>query len=347
MTTRLLQQTRFWSQVKRKLGWTALAFDLEVDHAPLGDVLLLARNVGSGRTIAYSPFGPEPLPDEEARGMYLAALSSELRRYLGGSCIMVRWDLPWRSPYAEERDRFDDGGNWLGPPETRIRELRMNWGAGDVGLRKAPTDVLPPDTFIVDIRPAEDEIQKKMKAKTRYNIGLAFRRGVRVRPGDARDIDTWMRLYAQTARRNSIVCHSRAHFEALLGTTARAADADARLLIAEKGDLPLAAMYLSTSSDRASYLYGASSDEGRSLMAPYALQWEAIRHAKRYGCTGYDLFGSAPNADPDHPMHGLYRFKSGFGGIFLHRQGSWDYPFDQSAYSIYIARESASAGFHR
>lgn len=277
MTTRLLQQTTFWSQVKRCLGWKTMAFDLEVDHAPLGDVLLLVRDVGSDRSIAYSPFGPEQLPDGEERGLYLAALSSELRRHLGASCIFVRWDLPWGSPYAEDSDRFDDQGNWLGPPETRIRELRMNWGVNDVGLRKAPTDVLPPDTFIVDIRAGGDEILKRMKPKTRYNIGLASRRGVRVRKGGEKDLDLWMRLYRQTARRNGIVSHTRPYFEALLGHTSR--DADARLLIAEKGGAPLAAMFLSTSADRASYLYGASSDEGRSLMAPYALQWEAIRRA--------------------------------------------------------------------
>lgn len=344
MKTRLLQQTTFWSQVKNRLGWKTLAFDLEVDHLPFGDVLIMVKDVGSGRSIAYSPFGPEHVPEGEARGLYLSALSSELRASLGAPCIFVRWDLPWISPYAEEEDRFDDHGNWLGPPETRLRELRMNWGVGEVGLRKAPTDVLPPDTFIIDIKTGTDEILRKMKPKTRYNIGLASRRGVRVRKGSQRDLDTWMGLYRQTARRNGIVSHTRRHFEALLGHSSR--DADARLLIAETRGRPLAAMFLSTSSDRASYLYGASSDEGRNLMAPYALQWEAIQRAQRAGCTGYDLFGSAPNADPDHPLHGLYRFKSGFGGRFLHRQGSWDYPFDQHAYSIYIARESASVGFH-
>jgi lipid II:glycine glycyltransferase (peptidoglycan interpeptide bridge formation enzyme) len=124
------------------------------------------------------------------------------------------------------------------------------------------------------------------------------------------------------------------------------ADDEAKLLIAEKNGRPLAAMFLSSSADRATYLYGASSGEDRNLMAPYALQWEAIRQAREKGCTSYDLFGIAPRPDPDHPMYGLYRFKSGFGGTMIHRQGAWDYPYDERSYGMYIAGESSSQGFH-
>ncbi len=344
MSTRLLQQTNFWSSLKNRLGWSAMAFDIEVDNVPFGDVLILLREAGGGRQIAYSPFGPERLPDNDRRGEYLAALSAELKRFLGKSCIFIRWDLPWISPYAEEEDSFDDEGHWLGPPETRLRELRMNWGVAEVGLRKAPSDILPPDTITVDLRAPDDALLGRMKPKTRYNIGLSARRGVEVREGGKVDLDTWQKLYACTARRNNIVAHGRRYFESLLsmGKT----DAEAKLLIAEKNGKPLAAMFLSTSADRASYLYGASSGEESNLMAPYALQWEAMRQAKNLGCTSYDLFGIAPRPDPEHPMYGLYRFKSGFGGTMIHRQGAWDYPYDGRAYSLYLAQESTSSGFH-
>jgi lipid II:glycine glycyltransferase (peptidoglycan interpeptide bridge formation enzyme) len=344
MATRLLQQTTFWSHVKNRLGWKALAFDIEADASPSGDVLVLLRDAGGGRQIAYSPFGPEKLPDGERRGEYLAALSSELEAFLGPSCIFIRWDLPWTSPYAEEADRFDDDGYWLGPPETRLRELRMNWGVAEVGLRKAPSDILPPDTIIVDLQADEDAMLARMRAKTRYNIGLSLRKGVRVREGGGADLGLWQKLYAQTARRNGIASHGRRYFEALIqeGKT----DAEAKLLIAEKGETPLAAMFLSTSADRATYLYGASSGENRNLMASYALQWAAMRLAREESCSSYDLFGVAPRPNPDHPMYGLFLFKSGFGGDMLHRQGAWDYPYDERAYGMYLAGESAFSGFH-
>jgi lipid II:glycine glycyltransferase (peptidoglycan interpeptide bridge formation enzyme) len=80
------------------------------------------------------------------------------------------------------------------------------------------------------------------------------------------------------------------------------------------------------------YLYGASSNLHRNLMAPYALQWKAMQDARESGCSFYDLFGIPPSDNPDHPMAGLYRFKTGFigdngaGGRIIHRPGSWDYP---------------------
>ena len=344
IATRLLQQTTFWSKVKSRLGWSALACDMKVDGIPSGDLLLLQREVSPGVSIAYAPFGPELLPDNDQRGLYLSVLSSELKELLDPSCMFIRWDLPWESPYSEDEDRFDDKGNWLGPPETRLRELRMNWGVTGSAVRKAPTDILPPDTIIIDLNREESQILAEMKPKTRYNTRLSFRRGVHVRHGKASDLDIWMKLYEQTARRNEIVYHDRRFFEALL--VQRCHDATVHLLIAEKQSIPLAAMFLSISADRATYLYGASSDEGRSLMAPYALQWTAIKESKQHGCHSYDLFGVAPGPNPEHPLYGLYRFKAGFGGEMIHRQGSWDYPYDSRSYGYYIAQESTAKGFH-
>ncbi|HRR39091.1 MAG TPA: peptidoglycan bridge formation glycyltransferase FemA/FemB family protein, partial [Rectinema sp.] len=195
IATRLLQQTTFWSKVKSRLGWSALACDMKVDGIPSGDLLLLRREVSPGVNIAYAPFGPELLPDNDQRGLYLSVLSSELKELLDPSCMFIRWDLPWESPYSEDEDRFDDKGNWLGPPETRLRELRMNWGVTGSAVRKAPTDILPPDTIIIDLNREESQILAEMKPKTRYNTRLSFRRGVHVRHGKASDLDIWMKLY--------------------------------------------------------------------------------------------------------------------------------------------------------
>jgi lipid II:glycine glycyltransferase (peptidoglycan interpeptide bridge formation enzyme) len=219
----------------------------------------------------------------------------------------------------------------------------MNWGVPEVGLRKAPSDILPPDTMIVDLRGDEDELLKRMKAKTRYNIGLAQRRSVTVREGRDEDLPAWNELYAATARRNRIQPHGRGYFDSLLGQ--RAKDANIRLLIAEREGKPLAALFLSTSADGASYLYGASADEERRHMASYALQWAAMKYARESGCAAYDMFGVAPRPDPSHPMYGLYLFKAGFGGRLIHRQGAWDYPYDEGAYQNWLAGEANAPGY--
>jgi lipid II:glycine glycyltransferase (peptidoglycan interpeptide bridge formation enzyme) len=98
-------------------------------------------------------------------------------------------------------------------------------------------------------------------------------------------------------------------------------------------------MFLILSRERGTYLYGASSSENRRFMASYAVQWEAIRKARDFGCTEYDMFGCAPNSRQSHPLYGLYRYKRGFGGRLYHRMGCWDYPFLPDEYKLLKAQE--------
>jgi lipid II:glycine glycyltransferase (peptidoglycan interpeptide bridge formation enzyme) len=118
-----------------------------------------------------------------------------------------------------------------------------------------------------------------------------------------------------------------------------------KLLIAYNDQTPLAAMFLVISSHRATYLYGASSGIHRELMPTYALQWKAIQIAKAMHCMEYDFFGISPNADPSHPMYGLYRFKRGFGGNIFHHLGCWDYPLDDEKYQLFQAYDMNRQGY--
>jgi lipid II:glycine glycyltransferase (peptidoglycan interpeptide bridge formation enzyme) len=79
-------------------------------------------------------------------------------------------------------------------------------------------------------------------------------------------------------------------------------------------------------------------------MAPYALQWQAMREAGAAGCGSYDLFGIPPREDPAHPMAGLYRFKTGFGGEIRHRGGSWDYSYRPCLARLFTLAEALRKG---
>ena len=82
-------------------------------------------------------------------------------------------------------------------------------------------------------------------------------------------------------------------------------------------------------------------------MAPYALQVKAMEDAKLLGCQYYDLFGIPPNEDPSHPMAGLYRFKTGFGGSIIHRCGCWDYVCRPLAYRLFRNAEQVRNHFKK
>ncbi|MDY5932177.1 MAG: peptidoglycan bridge formation glycyltransferase FemA/FemB family protein [Candidatus Ornithospirochaeta sp.] len=182
-----------------------------------------------------------------------------------------------------------------------------------------------------------------MKSKTRYNIRLSERRNVTVREGGEEDLPLFMSLYRETAERNGIRSHKEDSFASLFCVDED--DAEVKLLIAERLGEPLAALFLSISDDRASYLYGASSSRGREHMPTYALQMRAMMEAKSRGAREYDLFGIAPEGEMNHPLSGLSRFKLGFGGRRVSRMGCWDYPLSDKA-ELFFAEEQSWEKYH-
>ena len=182
-----------------------------------------------------------------------------------------------------------------------------------------------------------------MKRKTRNNTGLAARHGVKVRADSADDSGIFLFLYEETAGRNHIRNHSAEYFAALFRPES---DAEVKLLIAEHEGVPLSSMFLSISDDRASYLYGASSSNGREHVSTYLLQTTAIMMAKERGALEYDLFGVAPKGEEHHPLSGLSRFKLGFGEERLDRMGCWAYPLKKDRAELFSLEERRMPSYH-
>jgi lipid II:glycine glycyltransferase (peptidoglycan interpeptide bridge formation enzyme) len=281
-------------------------------------LLLIRRHLGPGFSFAYVPWGPEFPPSFPAdmRNAALLELASGLRSFLPKDTAFIRFDPPW---YGE------DAAPSMDKPFTR-----------------AGANVQPPDTVLVDLIASEQGILKQMKPKCRYNIGLAGKKGVAVRQADEEGLAGFYALLRETAKRDGIAIHGFEYYQTLFSHCREYADADQelRLYLAEHEGDCLAAVVVLFRKTEAVYLYGASSNIKRNLMAPYLLQWRAMTDAKARGALVYDLFGIAPSDDPSHPMAGLYRFKTGFGGRIIHRPGSWDYPYRPLLKSLFTLAES-------
>lgn len=356
--TPIVQQTAFWSAVKNKLGVSTLAVDYKANSASIfthenrnskipSDVLVVIQQINRDQCIAYIPYGPELEPDEELQGKFLEELSESIRPFLPDNCILIRYDLCWKSHWTNDDD-FDINGNWLGEPGVKSQEMMFNFNTINWNLRKASFNILPANTIFLNLKDGAENLLDRMKPKTRYNIGLSQRKGVQVRTAGMESINVWFELYKETALRNGIVLNDMKYFEAILSAASEnyGTQTGVKLLVAELDNKPLAAMFLVLSDNRGSYLYGASANSGRNLMATYALQWEAINISLREGCTQYDMFGVSPNADPSHPLYGLYKFKTGFGGNIFRSMGCWDYPLNENNYQAFRGFESTSQGFH-
>ena len=120
-----------------------------------------------------------------------------------------------------------------------------------------------------------------------------------------------------------------------------------KLQLAEYEHEPLAALMAFRQGTHAYYFYGASAGRHRNLMPAYLLQWEAIRWAKSYECTLYDLWGvpdqtletlEANFLESSDDLWGVYRFKRGFGGSLKRVVRAMDRVYKPILYKLYLYR---------
>ena len=314
-------QTSFWARQKEAFGWKAEAVKWRQGEER-GTLLILIKKLPAGLAFAYVPGAPSLEAATEDREGFLEALSRELRGVLPLGCFFIRYDMPDFSP----GDRL--------PPEF-----------GDA-LKKAPMDIQPPDTVVLNLKEGYDALLPGMHKKTRYNIRLSEKKGIRVETAGLEKLPDWYELNRITVRRDRIALRPYNYYERLFKELERE-DARLRLYLAYHEDDLLAGIIVLFHRKEAVYLYGASSNEKRNLMPAYALQARAIQDAVEEGCEEYDLYGCPPSADPDHPMAGLYRFKTGFGGELRHRSGAWDYPYSRLFYTLYKLMEAVRRWYHK
>ena len=313
-----LLQSWAWGELKSRFGWSVVR--LQVGNAA---AQLLFRHLPVGLTLAYIPKGPlvDWADGEQCRALF-DAINFEAKKR---RAIFLKAEPDFWSPELAL--------------DTSLANTAVNFltQSGFVA-----TDTIQPRTsLVIDLSHDEANILAAMKQKTRYNIRLAERKGVIVRQGSAADIAIFHRLALVTAARDGFGVHSLDYYQAAYDLFS---PGHCVLLVAEFDDQPLAALMAFSQGREAYYFYGASANEHRNLMAPYLLQWTAMRWAKNQGCTRYDLWG-IPDADPatleaefeqrHEGLWGVYRFKRGFGGQWLQSIGAFDYVYNPLLYRLY------------
>ena len=335
------QQTDFWCDFKCAHGWQKFSVD---------GVNVLCRTFKKffiKFSLCYIPLAPEK--KDESTAEYLSRLGDftlKLKSVLPKNTICVRYDFPIDFPTPEERDFF-------------VSKVAESAKRSKVKILKNKVDIQPPDSTFLDLSKSEDELLSGMKNKWRYNVRYGAKHGVEVRAITAdssdfeKDLDSFYSLYETTAARDGIGLHPKSYYKDLLERGAKSEKSENQtektkitLYIASHEGEDLAAIITLFNSDEAIYLYGCSGNNKRNLMPAYLVQWTAIKDAKTFGSKIYDFYGMPPTDDENHPMHGLYLFKTGFGGAHIHRPGSFDVPLS-SFYSLYGLAEKLRAFYHK
>lgn len=213
--------------------------------------------------------------------------------------------------------------------EEEVMFLRFDptFSVTDLDFEAVKTqDVQPSKTLVLDLNKTEDDLLKGMHQKTRYNIKLAEKKGVKIIEGDASRFEEFWGLMAQTSDRDEFNTHGRSYYQAMLDLPKDFL----KLVFAEYKGKVIVGNIVVFFGDTASYIHGGSSNEDREVMAPHLLQWHTIKLAKELGFRYYDLYGIS-----EHRWPGVTRFKQGFGGREINYPGTFDAVYDQGWYSIY------------
>jgi len=306
-----LLQTPSWGGLKSAFGWEVV----RVASDQVG-VQILFKPLWMGLTWAYIPKGP----------------------------IGDDWETLW--PLVDKVCRQRRSVFLKLEPDIWEDEVAKGSIPGKLGsgafrkLYPSPHGIQPRRTTVVDLAGEDEDVLSRMKQKTRYNIRLAFRKGISVTNSD--DVVRFFDLMQVTGQRDQFGIHSLEYYQTAYNI--HHPNGQCELFFAEYEGKLLAAVMVFAQGDQAYYFYGASSNQDRNLMAPYAVQWSAMRWARNKGCTQYDFWGV-----PDHELAfleaeftkrndglwGVYRFKRGFGGDLKRTIGAWDRVFYPIFYFIY------------
>ncbi len=204
---------------------------------------------------------------------------------------------------------------------------------------KAQKNVQTKETLILDISKPEEQILKEMKQKTRYNINLAKRKRIKIVSSDnpsAEEFGGFWSLMQKTTSRKEFRSHSKEYYKNQFQI--KSSNFQNKLFIAYYKKEPIVANIVNFFADKATYLYGASSDEYKNVMAPHLLQWIQIQEAKKLEMKKYDFWGICSDHSTKQEKtrwQGFTKFKKGFGGREISYVGSWDYVFNKKWYFLY------------
>ncbi|MBN1203118.1 MAG: peptidoglycan bridge formation glycyltransferase FemA/FemB family protein [Anaerolineae bacterium] len=320
-------QTWEWAEFKRyETGWTPdrLRFT-NVNGETVAAACVLTRRAGPLRVL-YVPKGPALAYENPALVNAVLAHLEALARQRRAIWLKIDPDVIAGTGIPGATDRHPAQDDPAGQHVLDILRAR--------GWRFSASQVQFRNTITLDLTHDEDTLLMGMSQGTRRKVRTGPKKDVSVRLADSEaDLRTLYELYTITGQRQGFLIRPPDYYREAWARFMQAGLAQA--FLAEWGGQALAGLVLFHFGPKAWYFYGMSSNQERTRMPTYLLQWEAIRWAKAHGYPTYDFWGAPDAFCEDDPMWGVYRFKDGFGGTVVRHIGAWDYAPNPVLYWAY------------
>jgi lipid II:glycine glycyltransferase (peptidoglycan interpeptide bridge formation enzyme) len=193
--------------------------------------------------------------------------------------------------------------------------------------------IQPGSTILLNISKPEADLLAGMHPKTRYNIKVAQKHGVEIRPlTQPDDQHLAAHMMRNTLIRRKLVSPPQEYYFKLMGHFSNGTTLSTHTYGAYyNNDLVACALAVDFNQTR-TYLFGGSSTAHKNVMAPYVLHWTIIKDAKNNNLHLYDWFGAEGSVSDGS---GFARFKQSFGGETIQYAEASDIIFKPLAYRAY------------
>lgn len=300
-----------WGEFNQALGRKIWRLGVFSDSKLEGICLAIKYKTRLGDYV-YCPRGPTL--DWKKLGLF-KALFGELKRISRDeNCIFIKLD-PLLEDIPENQEIFNK-----------------------LGFVSAVTFVQVEDAWLLPLDKSEEELLARMRKTTRYLIRHEPKQGVEIEVSSKQEgVKKFVDLLYATAGRKSFTNHPRDYY--LKQFEIMSKDGQEKIFIAKKGKQVFSMAMIAYYGEMGYYLHAASNPK-QAQSVGYALQWEAIKEAKKRGCKYYNFWGVVKdkNFHPGHPWYGFSLFKRGFGGFKYSYIRAQDYPLS-AKYSLYRAAE--------
>lgn len=207
---------------------------------------------------------------------------------------------------------------------------------------RSPLHILAEHTWLLDITPSEEDLFKNMDKNHRNLVRRCEKEGVRIEVStDLEAVEEFNRMHDVTVKRHNFHRFPdgfvRKEFMALAPEHAAVIKA-----YLPNGTLDAIGIFMFYGT-MSCYRHAASLMSDKHLPTSYAVQWAAIKEAKKRGCTIHNFWGIAPpGAQKNHPFYGITHFKKGFGGYEMDLIPCHDLPVSSRYYFTWLIEKVRS-----
>ena len=297
-----MQSTR-WQEVKSNWKWEAVVSRDGEGRIVGACGVLIQKMPLFGTTFLYAPRGPVcDIHDQQVLADLKAGVDQLAKTY---NAHLFKMDPDVAADDQEFLRLMDKMGfaRFYGPDGFETIQARFNYRLYLQGRTEA-------------------ELMAGFTQKTRYNIRVARKHGVEVRPVGPERLDDFMKIYQVTGARDGFNTRPKEYFQRMLS----ALGTHCRLYMGFYEGQAICGAIATNYAGKTCYVYGASDNAHRNVMPNYLMQMEMIRWAVETGCAVYDFQGISGDMENENGhMYGLYRFKRGFGGQVDELAGEFNY----------------------